>query len=886
MSPVHFNLRSWNSNSDKVRALAVEQDIHDADAETKVLGLLWNTEDDLLKLQERHLSTNRTEGPITKRDVLRESARIYDPLGILCPVTIRAKIFIQKLWAQGYNWDEPLPEELQTTWIGISNDLESATRIRVQRRYFPSLSTWPSKAILHIFVDASVKAYGAVAYISSGTHTAMVISKSRVAPLKQLTLPQLELMAAVVGARLASYLTNQLSPTQTVFWSDSQIVLHWLSSTKELKRFVQNRVNEIRQTTSHTNWNYCPSPDNPADLLTRGIPAADLHASNMWNHGPSWLTQPDNWPCWDPKIVLLQSSVHDVEPPSNPSTPPTDNHPSSTLITISQIINATHFSELQRLLRVTAWVIRFVDVVRKRSTYKTEALSPKEIDRAMNTWIQVTQRKTYHNELANLKQVNASRLPLVRQLRLFTLQDHIIRCGGRIHNAPVEQSAKFPILLPPNEHFTMLVVNDTHKRTLHSGLNHTLTAVRQRFWIPTGRQYVKKLLHRCVTCRKVLGRPYEAPDPPPLPACRLTDSPPFTVTGVDFTGAIYVKTQRGQEKVYICLFTCASTRALHLEVVTDLSVPTFMNAFRRFASRKSLPQVMVSDNASTYQSAAEELSLLFSSTDLQTHLNNRGIEWKFIPKRAPWYGGFWERLIGLTKQSLKKVLGKANINIKELQTVVTEIEAALNDRPLTYCSSELNDEGPLTPSHLLYGRRITTLPYPLHDSTEVMDPTFQPKSSDIRNQAKAKNDLLQHFWKRWQHEYVTSLREFHKVTGRNENKIKVGDVVQVHDDSKRVTWKLAVVESLIEGEDGLVRAANIRTSNGYTNRPITKLYPLEVTLTTSPTDSDEPKPSTESEIPSQVPPPTRPTRVAAQRAREKMKDYIAVISRPPEDVED
>ena len=241
------------------------------------------------------------------------------------------------------------------------------------------------------------------------------------------------------------------------------------------------------------------------------------------------------------------------------------------------------------------------------------------------------------------------------------------------------------------------MVSDAHKRALHSGLNHTLTHVRQHYWIPQARQFIKKLLRHCVTCRKVNGKPYKPPDPPPLPTVRLVDSHPFTVTGVDFTGALYVKTPTAQENMYICLFTCANTRAVHLEVVTDLTVPTFVAAFRRFTSRKLLLKVMISDNASTYQSAAEELAQLLNSSELKSQLGNRGIEWIFIPKRAPWYGGLWERLIGLTKLSLKKVLGKTNITLEELQTVTAEIEAILNDRPITYVSSELDDEEPLTP---------------------------------------------------------------------------------------------------------------------------------------------------------------------------------------------
>ena len=158
------------------------------------------------------------------------------------------------------------------------------------------------------------------------------------------------------------------------------------------------------------------------------------------------------------------------------------------------------------------------------------------------------------------------------------------------------------------------------------------------------------------------------------------------------------------------MFTCAVTRAIHLEVVTDLTERSFLQAFRRFASRKSLPRLVLSDNASTFVVGAEELKHLFQSLSLKEEFTRQGVEWQFIPKCTPWFGGFWERLIGLSKNALKKTLGRAFITLLELQTLTVEIEGILNDRPLTYASSDLQDDKPLTPSHLLYGRRITSLP--------------------------------------------------------------------------------------------------------------------------------------------------------------------------------
>ena len=443
-------------------------------------------------------------------------------------------------------------------------------------------------------------------------------------------------------------------------------------------------------------------------------------------------------------------------------------------------------------------------------------------------WILNSQSLTYSKEIENIQSKSKNRLPLVRQLRLFIDEKGFIRCGDRLHNASLTEQARFPYLLPSNHPFTALVVYDTHTKQLHSSTASTVTALRQNFWIVSMRQYVKKLLRKCVTCKKVDGIPYKATDSAPLPKIRMQQTVPSSVTGVDYTGPLYVRSNNGEIKNYICLFTCATTRALHLEVVADLTERSFLQAFRRFASRKSLPNRMVSDNASTFTASADELKELFQSPSLKETLTNRGVIWQFIPKRAPWFGGFWERLIGLTKKSLKKILGRSFVTVSELQTIVVEIEAILNDRPLTYLSSDVQDNEPLTPSHLLYGRRITSLPYP-DNGDELEDPNYGDDSA-LRRRNNLQAAVLQRFGSRWRHEYLTSLREFHRSSGNNEQTIKEDELVIVHDDKPRNTWKLAIIEELIRGNDALVRAANIRTKNGRTNRPITKLYPSGVSL--------------------------------------------------------
>ena len=200
-----------------------------------------------------------------------------------------------------------------------------------------------------------------------------------------------------------------------------------------------------------------------------------------------------------------------------------------------------------------------------------------------------------------------------------------------------------------------LIILDIHTKLCHSGTNATLTGLRQSYWISAARQYVKSILRNCVTCHKIIGRPYAAPDPPPLPQLRTQDVHPFTFTSVYFTGALYVQQGKEEVKVYLCLFTCATTRAVHLEIVQDL---TFLMAFRKFVGRQSLPKIMIFDNGSTYLSAAEGLRSLMESPTVKEELGRRSVSWRFIPKRAPWFGGFWERLIGLSKTAIKKVLGR------------------------------------------------------------------------------------------------------------------------------------------------------------------------------------------------------------------------------------
>jgi len=785
------------------------------------------------------------------------------------------------------DWDEPVDQENHDKWHHIATDIQEVTTYVYPRPYFTQHTYPVTSRQIHVFADASLLAYGAVAYLQHNDQPTIVMSRSRVAPVKSITLPKLELMAAVIATRLTKFViaSLHLTPDDTTvhLWSDSQITLHWIYNIKQTsttKPFVSNRVTEITQSFPASTWTYVPTDDNPADLLTRGISAQQLKSSQLWLHGPSWLTSADQWPTWSPANVLHLQNTDVDDTQDIPNRP---NNPTETC-GIHLVIDATRHSRLTKLLSITVYVLRFGHNLRHPQGKLTGPITARELSDSRMIWIKTSQQLEYFDEIANLKSQSHKRTQLVRQLRLFLDDREFLRCGGRIHNAPISELAKFPYLLSPNHHITKLIVYATHERIHHSGVSSTVTALRQHYWFPAIRVFVRKLLRRCVTCVRLTGKPYRLPDPPPLPKTRTEDPTPFSVCGVDFTGAMYVRSGEGERKVYICLFTCATTRAVHLEVVLDMTVESFMLAFRKFVGRRSLPRTMMSDNASTYLAAADELQQLLNSTSLKEALEGHGITWQFIPKRAPWHGGFWERLVGITKQALKKTLGRSFVTLQILETIVVEVEATLNDRPLTYVSSDVADVEPLTPAHLLYGKRMTTLPHSYDEDPD--DPDYVVSESRMRKQLTNHARLLQHFQTRWKREYLTSLREFHKTSGMNIQNVQIGDVVLIHDDGPRLHWRLGVIDSLIQGNDGFVRSANVRTSNRVTSRPISRLYPLEISH--PPTDHDNSKQDSltepvihnnDSEI------SNRPRREAAKKARTRLLEWTAQLSAPPEDVE-
>ncbi|XP_046860901.1 uncharacterized protein LOC124454137 [Xenia sp. Carnegie-2017] len=273
------------------------------------------------------------------------------------------------------------------------------------------------------------------------------------------------------------------------------------------------------------------------------------------------------------------------------------------------------------------------------------------------------------------------------------------------------------------------------------------------YWILRGRECIKGVVRGCIKCKKFEGKAFPAAKEACLPSSRVSEEPPFSNTGIDFAGPSYATNNQRMDKVYICLFTCASTRAVHLELVCYLSVLSFLQAFRRFVSRRGLPSRIISDNAKTFKSASREVTNILRSTDIQRELASKGVNWEFIIEKAPWQGGFYERVIQSTKRCLKKTLGRSSMDFEALRTILVEIEATINNRPLTYIYDD--QEGisyPLTPSQLIYGRQITlTASYRQFEIIST--------NRTLSRKAKYQKRLLDQFINRWRTEYLLSVRE-------------------------------------------------------------------------------------------------------------------------------
>ncbi|XP_064473912.1 uncharacterized protein LOC135388341 [Ornithodoros turicata] len=822
-----MKLQKWGSNSYAMREkFKSEPDAVLIGNTTKVLGIPWNQEQDTLSLPlDFHRTSGEYNGMTTKRQVLRSVAQIYDPLGFILPYTVTGKMLLQEIWKHGLEWDAPLPDDIARKWGAWHNELQDLKDIEIPRCYLPDMST-EIQPQLHFFSDASPGAYGTVVYLrlggcADGYKTQLIAARSRIAPVKEVTLARMELLGALMSARLASYLRDNFKlTTSDFFWTDSMIALQWIrGDANRWPQFVRNRVTEIQQKVEKDRWRYVGTEANPADLLTRGTSPKKLLQSKLWWKGPSWLAQSDDkWP--SPEVnEMTRTHVHKEQVVLQTIAPSCSD----------PVMDLGRFSNVNNLHRVTAWIIRFTKNSRGIGRINGP-LSASEIQQAERYWVRQEQESAFADEISALGSNNAlKRTSKLKDLRPFIDDDGILRLGGRMGGSRQTFSECHPIILPTHSHYARLLILQSHRQVFHCGVRDTLVQLRERFWILRARQQVKRILRGCVTCRRNDARHLTQPDGQ-LPPDRVTMSHPFEVTGIDFAGPVMLKRRRNYHKGYIVLFTCAVTRAVHLELCEDMSAIKFLQAFRRFTARRGICQTIYSDNALTFKKVAREIrdiQRILTDPLVQDYSSRNGIRWKFIPERAPWWGGFYERLIRSVKSALRKTLSRNVVDFIEMQTLLAEVEAMMNSRPITFVYNENSEPTPLTPATMIMGRRL--LAPPSTESTTSRNTIHDASSTKIRETWKRQLHYLNAVWNRWQQEYLSELRSAYHSKGTNDCDVRTGDLVLVKEPNcPRLQWKMALVEKVFTGSDGRVRVCLIRTpGRTILRRPVQHLYKLE-----------------------------------------------------------
>ena len=846
LSKAGFRLTKWISNKQEVinsippeeHSKSLEVGALKSDTSQRVLGIQWSIANDSF-----HYDVVLPWKPRTKRGVLATMNSVFDPLGFVTPVILEAKLVFRVICESDLEWDEPLQEELLVRWEKWIGTLKLLQKISIPRCLGILPSRDAQRQQLHFFVDASKVAYGAVCYLRTvdtldKVNCMLVMSKSYLAPKDEQSIPRLELLAAVTAVKMNQMLSKELclDLSPSIFWSDSSVVL--LSLRNERKRFplfVSRRISMIAKNTCVSNWNHVPTKLNPADILSRGARADDLAKSELWFEGPEFLKRhPGEWPRRFKQRDLSEEEVKEF-----------DKRPvecfliQESLPAVDKLIS--HFSSYFKLKRAVAWLSK----VKDRFRAQVRGTTPPDIH------LRVADLHKAELDLVRYEQVQAfgglmkkipDGKPNVTHLRKDAMAklnpimlNGLLRVGGRLEKAPVPFDARHPIILPHVSHLTDLVIAHYHVLAGHGGLNMTLNLLVQRFWILQGSAAIRRVIKNCYHCRKLHAKP-EGQKMADLPESRLQiDSHPFAFTGLDYFGPMLIQQKRSQIKRYGCIFTCLTTRAVHLEVSVDLSTDSFINVLRRFLSRRGPVIHFYSDNGSNFAGAERVLrdSLKeWNQHQIEEFLLQRNTDWTFNPPSASHFGGAWERQIRSVRRILTSLAGEKVLSDDQLHTFLLEVEAILNERPLTPVTLDPDNANPLTPNHLLKLHPTSTLP-----------PTLShPKDSFAKRRWRHVQLLADQFWKRWSKEYlhtIISRQKWHKT----KPNLQINDVVLLIDETApRSQWRMGKIVETYPDESGIVRSVMVKTQTRNVRRPVHKLS----LIVRHDDDSSQEKPTTTS----------------------------------------
>lgn len=844
-----FHLTKWTSNNREVLLSVPEEDRSknllelDLDRDQlpveRVLGLHWSVETDTFEFK----LALKEKAP-TRRGILSVVSSVYDPLGFLAPLTLPAKLILQELCRRNYGWDEDIPPALQQQWFKWLRDLEEVARFKIDRCLKPANFGRSIHGQLHHFSDASESGYGTVTYLrvenDSQIHVSFLQGKARVTPLKPVTIPRLELTAAVLAVRVDKMFRKELEMalTQSCFWTDSTSVLKYIGNEdKRFQTYVANRIAFIRRATLVSQWRYISTSQNPADEASRGLKMEQFLMNRRWTNGPEFLWKAEEeWP-----RSILEGNIATDDPEVKREV-------ITNVVVVDDAGSATHqllayHSDWKRLKKSVAWILKIkmtlLEMSRKRKEMRNEEsdevkqevekikaasrgqdLTPDDLSDAEMSILHFVQRERFPDEISALLSGREVKQESPISKLDPVLEHGLLRVGGRLSKAAMPEETKHPVILSKDQHVSALLLKYIHEQIGHGGRNHVLSVLRRKYWITSGNAATRKVLSNCCFCRRhraKLGEQKMAD----LPVERLfPDLPPFTNVGVDYFGPIEVKKGRSMEKRWGVIFTCLACRAVHLEVAYSLDTDACINALRRFVCRRGQVSTLRSDNGTNFIGAERELREALAALNhsrIQGAVLQDGIKWVFNPPTASHHGGIWERVIRMIRRTLTSVLKQQTLNDETFHTVLCEVEAILNDRPITKLSEDPNDLEALTPNHLLTMKAKPILPPGLFEKTDCY----------IKRRWRQTQYISDLFWKRWLKEYLPLLQERQRWT-KERRSLVPGDIVLVADSTApRGSWPLGRILETFPDRRGLVRSAKLQTKTSTLVRPVTKLCLLQ-----------------------------------------------------------
>ncbi|KAL3983862.1 FRAS1-related extracelluar matrix protein 1/2 [Sarotherodon galilaeus] len=799
------------------------------------LGLFWNMRTDTFTFQ-----IEIDQKPFTRRGVLSTVNSLYDPLGFLAPITVDGRRILRELTLQAEDWDAPLPKDMEIEWTRWKQSLQDLEGLQIPRPYTSLSTTGALRRELCVFADASVKAIAAVAYIrvtskQGQTEIGFVFGKAKLAPQPGLTIPRLELCAAVLAVEIAEMIVAEMDTTfdNITYYTDSKVVLGYIhNQSRRFYVYVHNRVQRILQSPCPGQWKYVPTHLNPADVGSRTVASA-LLSSTPWLKGPAFLCDASGHPS------ELQETYNLVDPDIDAEVRP---QVTTRLTHVAKgVVRPQRFERFSKFSTLRVAIAHLIHVARSFArSIQNECRgwhiccpTEEELLKAEVCIVKSVQGECYAEELKCIN--SGTNIPSSSSLwRLHPIvdQDRLLRVGGRIEQSGLGMNETHPIIIPGRHHLATLLVSHYHEAVKHQGRHLTEGAIRAAgFWLVGAKRCISSLLYRCITCRKLRGKA-EHQQMAALPAERLQVAPPFTYVGVDVFGPWDVVSRRtrggvSNSKRWAVMFSCMCSRAVHIEVIEAMSASSFINALRRFFAVRGPAKQIRSDCGTNFVGASRELEMDkinpgFDS--VEKYLNKQSCTWVFNPPHASHMGGAWERMIGIARRILDCMLleqRKSRLTHEVLTTLMAEVAAIMNARPIIPVSSDPESPCILTPAMLLTLKTGPTPPLPSGKFEEA---------DLFREEWKQVQGLADMFWNRWRREYLKTLQLRHKWQGKQPS-LQEGDIVLLKDNqAERNEWPMGIITKTFPGKDGLVRKVEVEVvkdgdRRGF-SRPITEVVLL------------------------------------------------------------